>query len=174
MIQREVWYREAEKWDPEEDAARPPIERKDPLPSWRDPNWLPEQVDHVQSQTLALMQAAAPPLNRILQNMGKVPHRTFLKAKYIRAELDQLSDHLDRYLDKQTLWNQGDYQRLLDEVEDIAQHVRSTYMEALPYLKGEKQVQAPLPAVQDLLNLPDLEDEQLALPGDVEEAEWEE
>ena len=172
MIHQEAWYKEAEKWDPVEDAERLPIERKEPLPSWRDPNWLPEKVDHVQSQALALMKAAAPPLNRILQNMDKVPHRVFLRAKYIKQELEELSRHLDKFLPRQTMLVDRDYDGLLNEVEDIAQHVRRVYVEALPYLKGEAQLPAPNQSIQMLEDL-DLGDEPLALPEGVEDTEWE-
>ncbi len=171
MILQERWYVEAEKWPDE----TPPqvIERKDPTPTWRDPDrWLPEQVDQVQAQALALMKAAGPPLNLILHNMDKVPHRSFLKAEYIRQELDELSWHLDHYLHMQTMWRGKDYTAMLDEIEDIAQHVRQIYLDALPYLRGEKELPAPSPSTQLLEDL-GIEDGQLSLPEAVQDVEFE-
>ena len=152
MILKEAWHREVE-------AA---------ITRWDDPSLLPATVDQIDKNLQTLMLSAAPLINAIERAPRSeefdIPFRAREFARRLRLELEEQADHLDRYLNKRTMWNAKSYQAFLKEISDTQATVVQFYQDMIPFLD---QLNARLPYEREEALLGKLHT--LALPESTEE-----
>ena len=144
MIHNEAWYREA----------------SDLIRRWDDPSYLPAQVDEIDRNLQRILHAAHPLLSAIMQAPRypgvEIPFRAREFAKRLYLELKEQADHVDRFLNKKTLWNPRRYQQFLKELEGTKATISQFYGDMVPYLE---RLQARLPLEQEHLLLEALQPE---------------
>lgn len=134
MIQREAWHQELQ-------AA---IQR------WNDDSFLPAEVDDIEKSMRVLLMSAAPLVNAIEKAPRSeefdIPYRARIFARNLRVELEEQAEHIDRFLDKKSLWGKKLYEKFRKEIAHTQQTVVQFYEDMVPYLDA---LNARLPAEKE-------------------------
>lgn len=110
------------------------IEAETRLRRWDDPGFLSPSVDEVDRQFRTIVEAGRPLLLSIAKGKGEIPYRARVFAYKILRELELDADHLDRFLDKRSLWNAEDFRKFSESVSTSGREIQHLYVDLIPYM----------------------------------------
>lgn len=114
------------------------VEAETSLRRWNDPGFLSPSVDQIDRQFKQVIRAAHPLLTTILRATEEVPYRAKVFAQRIKKELELDADHLDRFLDKKSLWSAEDFKKFEESITTSAKEIQHLYVDLIPYMVGAR------------------------------------